>query len=352
VSITSNSLVAAAPLIVLGDFNQILTAAEHFSLLPYELPIRGMEEFQRCLEESNLSDMDKRGTFFSWSNRRLEDPILRKLDRVLCSERWSENFPEAVSIFEAPGDSDHSPAVVTFFSASQSRKCSFKYSSFLSSHLRFLAEIRKTWEESIPVGSCLFSLGQRLKKAKLTCRRLNREGFGNIQQRAREALNSLKEIQLQLLTSPTDSLFRQEFVARRKWQFFETAQEVFYCRKARVRSLDCGDANSSFFYKAVMAHQMRNNISYLLDAGVKRVFNQSQVKEMLVAFFQNLLGSVEGLIQDSSVEELRGLLSYRCPQEVADKLIIIPSEEDIKATVFAMPKNKAPGPDGYSVEFF
>ena len=180
VSITSNSLVSAIPLIILGDFNQILTAAEHFSLFPYELPIRGMEDFQRCLEESNLSDMDIRGTFFSWSNRRPEDPILRKLDRMICSEKWREIYPEAVSVFEAPGDSDHSPAVVSFSSASQARKCSFKHFSFLSSHLRFLSEIRKTREEPIPVGSCLFSLCQRLKKAKLTCRRLNREGFDNI----------------------------------------------------------------------------------------------------------------------------------------------------------------------------
>lgn len=235
VTIASNPLVSASPLVVLGDFNQILTAAEHFSLLPYDLPVRGMEEFQSCLEESSLSDMDIRGTFFSWSNKRTEDPILRKLDRVLCSERWRDKYPEAVSIFEAPGDSDHSPAVVTFSSIYSVRKCSFKYFSYLSSHPSYLAEILKTWEESIPVGSKLFSLGQRLKKVKATCRRLNREGFSNIQQRAKEALISLKEIQLQLLSSPTDSLFRQEFFARKNWQFFEAAQEIFFNRKARIK---------------------------------------------------------------------------------------------------------------------
>ena len=127
---------------------------------------------------------------------------------------------------------------------------------------------------------------------------------------------------------------------------------MFYRRKARIRWLDCKDANSRFFYKAVVAHQMRNCISYLLDAGGNRIFNQSQIKEMVVAYFQNLLGSIEGLILDTSVEELRGLFAYRCPQEVADKLIIIPSEEDIKSTLFPMPKNKAPGSDGYSAEFF
>lgn len=143
INISNSSIVASSPLVVLGDFNQILTAAEHFSLQPYDLPVRGTEEFQQCLIESNLADMDFRGTFFSWSNRREEDPILRKLDRAVCNDRWKEVFPGAVSIFEAPGDSDHSPAVLTFSSEPQMRKCSFKYFSFISSHPRFREEMVK-----------------------------------------------------------------------------------------------------------------------------------------------------------------------------------------------------------------
>lgn len=352
VTISINPLVAASPFVVLGDFNQILTASEHFSLLPYDLPVRGMEEFQTALEESNLSDMDIRGTFFSWSNNRPEDPVLRKLDRVLCNEKWRDSYLEAVSVFEAPGDSDHSPAVVTFSALPQIRKCSFKYLSFISSHPNFKAELLKSWEESILVGSKLFSLGQRLKKAKETCRSLNKEGFGNIQQRANEAFESLKAIQLQMLTSPSDSLFREEFVARKKWQFFDSALEVFFNRKARVRWLDCGDANTKFFYKAVLAHQMKNCISFLMDGNGQQIFNFSQIKEMVVAFFKNLLGSVDETIQEVSIEELRGLLTFRCPQEVAQQLVEIPSVESIKSTMLAMPKNKAPGPDGLSAEFF
>lgn len=351
-SISHNGLVRNSPLIILGDFNQILSANEHFSLQPYELPIRGMEEFQQCLESSGLSDMEIRGAFFSWSNKRPEDPILRKLDRALCNDSWRDRYPEAVSIFEAPGDSDHSPVVVNFAEGVQSRKCPFKYFSFISSHPHYISEMLKKWEESIPVGSKLFLLGQRLKRAKEVCRRLNKEGFGNIQQRAAEALNELKEIQMQLLSSPSDFLFRQEFIARKKWQLLESAQEIFFSRKARVRWLDCGDANTMFFYKAVVAHQLRNAINFLQDAGGTRVFNLDQIKQMVVAYFQNLLGSEDVELQNISIEELKSLLNYRCPQEISDQLTSIPSDDDIRSTFFAMPKNKAPGPDGFSAEFF
>ena len=65
VTIANNSLVSSSPFVVVGDFNQILKAEEHYSLLPYDLPVRGMLEFQECLDSCNMADMEFRGTFFS-----------------------------------------------------------------------------------------------------------------------------------------------------------------------------------------------------------------------------------------------------------------------------------------------
>ena len=77
-----------APLLVLGDFNQIRVASEHFSIDSYQLSVSGMREFQECLLDSGLDDLETRGVFFSWSNGRPEDPILRKLDRALGNDTW------------------------------------------------------------------------------------------------------------------------------------------------------------------------------------------------------------------------------------------------------------------------
>lgn len=73
------------PAIVMGDFNQILTADELYSINPSTLPLSGMEYFQACLFDSELVDLESRGTLFTWNNGRLKDPILRKLDRVLIN---------------------------------------------------------------------------------------------------------------------------------------------------------------------------------------------------------------------------------------------------------------------------
>ena len=90
------------PTLVLGDFNQILTADEHYSINPFTLPVRGMEEFQECLSRSDLVDLEARGTHFTWGNGGPEDPILRKLDRVLGNEKWRDQFPEVYAPLTVP----------------------------------------------------------------------------------------------------------------------------------------------------------------------------------------------------------------------------------------------------------
>ena len=50
-------------------------------------------------------------------------------------------------------------------------------------------------------------------------------------------------------------------------------------------------------------------------------------------------------------EELRNLLPFRCSDLQQDYLKRPVTAAEIKATLFTMPLNKSPGPDGYSVEF-
>lgn len=274
------------------------------------------------------------------------------MDRVLGNQSWRDSFPDVFAFFDAPGDSDHSLCLVDLNANLRSRKCSFKYFSFLATHPKFLDSIKSAWEKQILVGSKLFSLGQRLDHVKKACRKLNKEGFSNIQQRARDALSKHQDIQTRLLTHPTDSLFREEFVARKEWRFFKKAQGIFFKRKSRIRWLTLGDANTTFYHKSCLAHQARNAIRYLLDENDQRVDDKEAVKSMAVEFFQNLLGQENPEVQPFSVEELKAIIPYRFPQEWTNEFVAIPSAEEITAVIFSMPKSKAPGPDGFPIEFF
>lgn len=323
--ISQNSPANSRPLLALGDFNQIITANEHYSVIPHPLPLTGMSEFHNCLIANEFSDMPSRGAFYTWSNGRPEDPILRKLDRAVVNEAWSDTFPESLAVFDPPGDSDHSPCLVSTDANIQRSKKSFKYFSFISTHPKFKLEVSKAWKKQVCVGSKLFTLGQRLREAKICCKKLNIEGFSNIQERTKQALQQLNAIQASLLSSPSPALFREEFVARKRWNFFAAAQESFYKQKSRIRWMKDGDANTSFFHKSVIANQGRNCIKYLRGMDEERIENSDQIKDMIISYFTNLLGSENCDVHPLSVDEIREVLQFRCQQSMVAALTSIPS---------------------------
>lgn len=107
---------------------------------------------------------------------------------MVVNDQWRSCFPESLAIFDPLGDSDHSPSLVSTDSQIEHKRKSFKYFSFLSTHPKFIEAIRDAWGLEVTVGSALFTLVQRMKKVKISCRKLNKEGFGNIQQRTKETL--------------------------------------------------------------------------------------------------------------------------------------------------------------------
>lgn len=324
-----SSPLCITPWLLLGDFNQIAETSEHFSVNHSFVPLRGIEDFQDCLRDNNLSDIPSRDVYYTWSNHQLENPIIRKLDRAVGNGEWFNSFPSTIAVFDPPGDSDHSPCIIMLSNLPQRSKKSFKYFSFLATHPTFLTCIASAWDKETLVGSKMFLLGEHLNEAKKACRSLNRQGFSNLQQRTSEALASLEDIQIQLLSIPSDSLFRQEHVARKKWDFFAKALESFFRQKSKIKWLKDGDANTRFFHRAVMAHQAKNLIKYLRNIDDSRVENVDQIKEMIVFYYTHLLGSESESVTPFSVDTIRALHPFRCDEDLSGKLSAIPSADEI-----------------------
>ena len=108
------------------------------------------------------------------------------------------------------------------------------------------------------------------------------------------------------------------------------------------------DSNTNFFHESVMVRQNRNTISVMIESEGNRLSTFSQMAEEAIRYFQNLLGTED--------DEIIG-----CPSIVLAELVnTIPAttqvkpvtQEEIKSTIFAIGREKAPGPDGYTALFF
>lgn len=80
--------------------------------------------------------------------------------------------------------------------------------------------------------------------------------------------------------------------------------------------------------------------------------NKEEIKVEAVSFFENFMSEQPDEFDGSTVERLRDLLGFQCSEIDCEKLIKDVSKEEIKCILFKMPGSKAPGPDGYTSEFF
>lgn len=350
--LASSSLLRNSPWLLLGDFNQFLSVSEIYSLIPNPVSLLGMNEFQECLTTSDLFDLSFRGCLFTWTNKSPSNPKSRKLDRALINESWQDSFPDSNAFFDAPGSSDHSPCLVTITSSTSRRKSRFNFFNFFVTHPDYARLMQAAWQGPVISGEPLFKLYQRLRAAKFCCKSLNQSSFSNIQARTRESFERLESIQRQVLVRPSQELFVEEQEARTIWLQLASAEESFFKQKSRIRWLDEGDANTWFFHKSVKANLSKNIIHFLLDDSNHRIYDPSQLKVLAINYYVSLLGVLDSSVQPLSIAAIQHIHPFRCNSSLASQLSAIPSNNEIRDSVFGLPKNKAPGPDGFTAEFF
>jgi len=96
------------PTIIGGDFNLVRKAEDKSS---GNVDGRFMRAFNDFILDSNLMELQKIGSKYTWSNKQLS-PIFSNLDRVLVNNEWEDKYPLIrVQTYTRIG-SDHNPLIV------------------------------------------------------------------------------------------------------------------------------------------------------------------------------------------------------------------------------------------------
>lgn len=133
------------PWIAMGDFNVIKHMNERSDFHEGMHTSMGVEDFQACLHSIGLIDLNSHGVFYTWSNKRSDGFIAKKLDRILVNDFWLLSFPSSFSEFTAPDFSDHSPGWMKFPSFTKGKSCPFRFFTFISLHRDFLSTVDSSW---------------------------------------------------------------------------------------------------------------------------------------------------------------------------------------------------------------
>jgi hypothetical protein len=126
-------------------------------------------------------------------------------------------------------------------------------------------------------------------------------------------------------------------------------EEIKYYQRAKVTDVLLGDNNTKYFQ--IMANEKhRKKRNFSLDHENGKIEGQVNLKHYITVFYKGLFGEPE---QSSfSLDPDRTKDISQVFQEENNFLTVPFTEDEINKAIFDMEHNKAPGPDGFPVEFY
>jgi hypothetical protein len=229
----------------------------------------------------------------------------------------------------------------------------FHFEKFWLSHSDFKSLAKSWWEQAeIDHGSCMYKFQQRLKNFKQRLKIWNKESFGNITQSIKTIVGRLEEIQgIFIAGSRTTELMQEEEHLKMQLEERRKQEEILWKQKSRVQWLKEGEKNTKFFHKAMIHRRHINRISHLEDSQGNPIKEHSKIEAELLRYYQDLLKEP---VSDRS-EAIRRVTAHipaLITQEKNAALTRPITQEEVDQAVKAMPAGKAPGPDGFTTDFF
>ncbi|GKD11164.1 hypothetical protein Tco_1190849, partial [Tanacetum coccineum] len=271
-----------------------------------------MKEFKETMNSIEMEDICSNGFHFTCT-KSLKNPkctILKKLDRMLVNESFMDKYPKAFGIFLPYLISDHSPAILIIKEGAPKKKKSFKFSNFITIKEGFLETVKKEWNVSF-----------QGREPERVSKNINKYPHDvTVKKAAVDTLNAYTEAVKDEL-----GLLKQ---------------------KAKVNWMKNGDKNTAFFYSFLKARKNRNIVESIYDERGNR-FEGDKVTDQFVKHFEDFLGT-SFLVDPINADIFTNTLSMT----EAEYMVRDVSQDEIKNALFDIDGDKAPGPDGFSSEFF
>eukprot|EP00253_Pinus_taeda_P023689 PITA_23689 len=138
---------------------------------------------------------------------------------------------------------------------------------------------------------------------------------------------------------------------QQNWDTSCKQEEIFWRQKSRVQWLKEGERNTRFFHRSTLANRAHNRISSIKDEGGQLLNTHEEIEEVL---FQHFRGIVKETISNREpfIKDLTRHIPRPVSREDNFNLNKPTTEEEISEVLKEMQNGKAPGPDGFNVDFF
>ncbi|XP_074314393.1 uncharacterized protein LOC141649604 [Silene latifolia] len=335
------------PWVVMGDFNNVLARNERIGS---EVSTAEVRDFQNCVDVCGLTDIPAQGAFFTWTNKHeIGDLKFSRIDRALVTDEWLHSFPNTLTIFHPEGVFDHCPCTMTLRPVVGSRKTSFKYFNMWGKDPEFLNIVNFVWSSSV-YGYKMFQLVKKLKLLKKPLKELNTASYACIETTTKVALAHLHTVQGSLQADPTNLVLQQAVKeALVVYKDRESSQRSFLTQKAKIQWLRDGDDNTHYFHSVIRLEGCLIEFWVFHDMAGNNHTTSNAIEEAFIKYYEQLLGAKRKVhkVHKGTVQQGKVVTPAQRVLLTSDV-----TTQEIREALFFIPANKAPGPDGFSSQFF
>jgi hypothetical protein len=198
----------------------------------------------------------------------------------------------------------------------------------------------------------MYRFQQKLKNLKQYLKLWNKQTFGNIFDSQKQLSERMGEIQDQIRTQGlTKELKAQEETVNQQLEARKRQEEILWKQKSRIQWLKEGERNTKFFHRTVIHRRHSNKITRLISAAGETIHSHEDMESTLIEYYQDLL--TEPLPdRHEAITKVTQHVPSLVTQEKNSALLRPITIEEVDQALQDTPKSKAPGPDGFTSDFF
>ncbi|XP_021866635.2 uncharacterized protein [Spinacia oleracea] len=259
--------------ILMGDFNCVLNTDERVGSA---VRLHEIQDFQSCVNTCGLEDAKLNGNFFTWNNN---------------NKAWITQYPNTEVCFKNEGYFDHCPGIVSVYPHLAAGKKPFKFFPMFQEAPQYKDIVMNAWNMSV-TGTPMYQVVQKLKNVKVALKKLNKEGFGDIEAKETKTAHALQELQDELHKNPTDvEMANKEKQAQQEYLAAHKALLCFLAHKAKSVWIKEGDENTVVFHRSIRQRQLQNTILSIKDMHGNWTTAPGQVPDVFLEYYKWLLGT-------------------------------------------------------------
>ncbi|GAA0179363.1 hypothetical protein LIER_42215 [Lithospermum erythrorhizon] len=188
-----------------------------------------------------------------------------------------------------------------------------------------------------------------MKKLKGRLKQLNTDEFSNISTKLIEKNHELVAVQAEVLNGNLDRvLLSKARSLEKEFAMLSKAERLLFRSKSRATWAKKGDSSTSYFHSCMQMYHIKSRITMIKGVDGCTTSEADEIQKTATDFYKTLFTDSSNEIMELPSDAI----VHRVKEE--DKVWLTTSirEYEIENVVVSMKKDKAPGPDGYSVEFY